>query len=275
MSIFCDNLPSAEKYVYVDEVGKLQLNFESAGITITVPEGGSRLDVHMEPNLDPVQVRNHVYGSGLSAHCYLHGLLPLHGSAVQVGEKAIIFTGDSGAGKSTLATAMVRQGYRLLSDDVCALEFRGRKASFAPPCISKGEASRKRHRRIRFGAGHHIHRVTTWHEGSLRDGAPRPRRRGRHSTHRCHLYATRVAGRVDSSQAGRRARGFPIGWGANSSRSSCRTPGIAWSTFQSPRHLLNTVPVHVLERPRDFSLLDQTAAYIQHHQASVESHTLL
>lgn len=45
----------------------------------------------------------------------------LHASAVEVNGKAMVFCGSSGAGKSTLAAALVQRGYRLITDDVCAI----------------------------------------------------------------------------------------------------------------------------------------------------------
>jgi hypothetical protein len=45
----------------------------------------------------------------------------LHASAVEVNGKAVVFCGSSGAGKSTLAAALVQRGYRLITDDVCAI----------------------------------------------------------------------------------------------------------------------------------------------------------
>ena len=45
-------------------------------------------------------------------------ILPLHGSAIAIDGKAYAIVGDSGAGKSTLASAFLKRGYQLLSDDV-------------------------------------------------------------------------------------------------------------------------------------------------------------
>jgi len=45
----------------------------------------------------------------------------LHGSAVQIGGQGVLFTGASGIGKSTLAAAFYEKGYRILTDDVCAV----------------------------------------------------------------------------------------------------------------------------------------------------------
>ena len=49
------------------------------------------------------------------------GYLVLHGSAVKIGDKAIIFSGKSGAGKSTLAAAFMQRGYIMLTDDLVVL----------------------------------------------------------------------------------------------------------------------------------------------------------
>jgi hypothetical protein len=59
-------------------------------------------------------------------------LFPLHGAAVLMEEDAVLLSGPSGAGKSTLATALVRRGHALLSDDVCPVEFRAGEAWLWP-----------------------------------------------------------------------------------------------------------------------------------------------
>jgi hypothetical protein len=45
-------------------------------------------------------------------------ILPLHGSAIVINDEAYAIVGNSGAGKSTLASAFLKKGYQLLSDDV-------------------------------------------------------------------------------------------------------------------------------------------------------------
>lgn len=46
------------------------------------------------------------------------GLLPLHCSAVEIDGSCIAFAGHSGSGKSTLAGAFLKNGYRILTDDI-------------------------------------------------------------------------------------------------------------------------------------------------------------
>ncbi len=49
------------------------------------------------------------------------GQIALHASAVRVNGKAVLFCGTSGAGKSTIAAALVKRGYPLVTDDLCAI----------------------------------------------------------------------------------------------------------------------------------------------------------
>ncbi len=54
---------------------------------------------------------------------FQRGLLLLHASSIQVGQEAYCFMGEPGAGKSTTASAFVKHGAQLLSDDLTAIAF--------------------------------------------------------------------------------------------------------------------------------------------------------
>jgi len=51
------------------------------------------------------------------------GDLILHGSAIAIDGRAMIFCGPSGAGKSTLAASLTNRGLRVVSDDLSRIEF--------------------------------------------------------------------------------------------------------------------------------------------------------
>jgi hypothetical protein len=85
-------------------------------------EDGRRILIQALASASPEKVRLFLLGSTMSALLYQRGLLPLHGSAVETRWGGMIFVGPQGSGKSTLAAQFHRQGYRLLSDDVCAVE---------------------------------------------------------------------------------------------------------------------------------------------------------
>jgi hypothetical protein len=67
------------------------------------------------------EVRLYLFGSAFGALLHQRGMLPLHGSAIEVHGSAVVFVGPSGCGKSTLAGAFHQRGYRLVADDICVL----------------------------------------------------------------------------------------------------------------------------------------------------------
>jgi hypothetical protein len=91
------------------------------GVARYLVEEGSRISVEPFEGSSPDEVRLFLMGSVIGALLYQRGLFPLHGSAVETRWGAMIFVGAQGAGKSTLAAQFHRRGYRLLSDDVCAV----------------------------------------------------------------------------------------------------------------------------------------------------------
>jgi len=56
--------------------------------------------------------------------------LLFHAAALEDHGKGVIIAADSGCGKTTLTLALVRQGFKFLSDDVAALEFNYYTAAF-------------------------------------------------------------------------------------------------------------------------------------------------
>jgi len=76
-------------------------------------------------------LRLFLLGSAWGALSYQRGWFPLHASVVQMGSGAVAFCAPSGGGKSSLAAWLAKQGYPLLSDDLCRLDV----ATGAPPQI--------------------------------------------------------------------------------------------------------------------------------------------
>ena len=81
-------------------------------------------EIIVDPILPPdtVDIVLFILGTGLGVISHQRGLLPLHASCVAFGDKAVAFAGDSGRGKSTIAAALLKQGGRLVSDDVAVVE---------------------------------------------------------------------------------------------------------------------------------------------------------
>jgi len=81
-----------------------------------------RIEVEPAPDVDDALLAFPLLGPVMALLLHQRGLLILHASAIAVGGKSAVFMGDKGAGKSTTASAMIRAGHRLLTDDVVALD---------------------------------------------------------------------------------------------------------------------------------------------------------
>jgi hypothetical protein len=95
---------------------------------------GRRITVDPADGADPKNVRLYLLGSAMGLLLHQRGVLPLHANAVEIEGRAFAFMGPSGAGKSTLAAWFHDQGYRVVADDVCAVQFDGRSR----PTVSQG-----------------------------------------------------------------------------------------------------------------------------------------
>ena len=83
---------------------------------------GREILIDPAPGVDEDSIRVFLLGSAFGALLFQRGLLVLHGNAIQIGERCMVFVGSSGAGKSTLAAAFMQRGYPVLADDVVAVD---------------------------------------------------------------------------------------------------------------------------------------------------------
>jgi hypothetical protein len=105
-------------------------NWQVAGdrILLRIPEvvrmildAGTTITWQCEAGTKPEDAAIFVIGSGFGLLTHQQSRCIMHGSAVAVGGKAMLFCGPSGAGKSTLAAALVAQGFGHVADDQCVL----------------------------------------------------------------------------------------------------------------------------------------------------------
>jgi hypothetical protein len=85
--------------------------------------GGNTIIVDSLDKVDEGLIRLYVLGSCMGAILMQRKILPLHGSAIEINGKAYAIVGHSGAGKSTLASAFLKNGFRLLSDDIIPVAY--------------------------------------------------------------------------------------------------------------------------------------------------------
>ena len=93
------------------------------GIAKYQVSGGNEIIIETCPGAEGTSVRLFLLGSIFAALLHQREMLPLHGSAVKVDGKCVIFAGLSGSGKSTTALAFIKRGYQMQADDVSAISF--------------------------------------------------------------------------------------------------------------------------------------------------------
>ncbi|MGF1601043.1 MAG: hypothetical protein ACFCU8_03325 [Thermosynechococcaceae cyanobacterium] len=95
------------------------------GVGVFLVNGGNHVTVIPAVHAPELQVRQALMGIVMALVLHQRNYLVLHGSAVSIEGKAIIFLADSGEGKSSMAAALYAQGYPLLTDDLTAIDLAG------------------------------------------------------------------------------------------------------------------------------------------------------
>lgn len=101
-----------------------------------IREGGQIL-IDPAPGASERNVRLFLLGSAIGALLHQRGLLPLHANAIDIGGRAVAFSGHSGAGKSTIAAWFHDRGHTILADDVCVIGFDESGRALAYPGIPR------------------------------------------------------------------------------------------------------------------------------------------
>lgn len=118
------HVPLEERWGELNDDG-LHLAGVATGVMRFQVRDGCEMTIEPEPGADLDYVRAIISGELMSAVLRQRGLLALHGSCVSDERGAVGFVGHSGWGKSTLAMRFVQHGYRLLCDDVLAVDLSG------------------------------------------------------------------------------------------------------------------------------------------------------
>lgn len=116
--------------------GVLCLAFDDTG-TFEVRPDERTITWYPGARRDGDAVRADILGRVLAVAVHAEGGLALHASAVSIGGRAIAFLGPKHAGKSTMAMSLVRQGARLLTDDMLGLRFDDRGVVQATPGVQR------------------------------------------------------------------------------------------------------------------------------------------
>lgn len=116
-------LPNCLKRGVTYEVAEQQFLLDLKDIARFYVSNGDSIII--EPKAGSVEgdIRLFLLGSCLGAILHQRKTLALHASAIVHDGKAVLFTGISGAGKSTTANAFRLCGHKILTDDICPIQF--------------------------------------------------------------------------------------------------------------------------------------------------------
>jgi hypothetical protein len=91
------------------------------GIARFLLSKGETIAYQLEAGAEADDLTAFLTGTAFGILLHQRGVVVLHASGVKVNGRAVLFMGASGAGKSTLATALVKRGYPLVTDDFCVV----------------------------------------------------------------------------------------------------------------------------------------------------------
>ncbi len=103
--------------------GTLDFTMSSGLMRCRIDPSGTHITVDPAPGALPEDVSAILCATAIPAALWLRGTLLIHAAAVVLPDssRAVAIAGPSGSGKSTLLHALLRQGARVLTDDVLAV----------------------------------------------------------------------------------------------------------------------------------------------------------
>lgn len=103
------------------DVARERMLVRIPGVARYLLEQGRRVVIAAEPDAAEDEVRAFLGTVIFGALLHQREDLVLHGSAVEIGGRAVAFLGFSGLGKSTLAAGFRQRGHAVLTDDLCVV----------------------------------------------------------------------------------------------------------------------------------------------------------
>jgi hypothetical protein len=102
------------------------------GVEFWLERGLGILWAQWPPSFSLENTLSYLVGPIMGLLLRFRGAVCLHASAVNIGDRAIVFVGAEGTGKSTTAAAFAEQGFPVLSDDIVALVDREQRFHVLP-----------------------------------------------------------------------------------------------------------------------------------------------
>ncbi len=102
----------------------------------------AHVTIALEPGATLDRALDFLKGTPLALLCHQWGLVPLEAACVAFAGRALVLGGPAGCGKTTLAMALAGRGFKLMGDQLCALEARAGAAPVIWPAFPEVRAWR-------------------------------------------------------------------------------------------------------------------------------------
>ena len=113
---------------------KNEFLLEVKGVASYYISNGNSIIIEPKENNDTDSIILFLFGSAFGALLFQRNILPLHASAFEYNNKAILLAGISGAGKSTLAAYFNSKGFPILADDISAIDLQNNVPTLNASC---------------------------------------------------------------------------------------------------------------------------------------------
>lgn len=117
LTYYSENLPQDIHCLFRTGV----LYFEMPGVGDFLIENGSKIIYSPAQDVSMELLSAYFMGPCMGGVLHQRGVHPLHCSCVADDRHVVMICGDSGAGKSTLASEFLKNGWKLMTDDVAAV----------------------------------------------------------------------------------------------------------------------------------------------------------
>ena len=109
---------------YQSSPGNLWLHIPGVGLFLI--SNGNEIRYQAEKTADEKTLGLFLSGTCMAALFHQRGMTALHAMAVKLNEEAVVFASASGEGKSLLAAAMHKKDYKIITDDLCVIDDKGK-----------------------------------------------------------------------------------------------------------------------------------------------------
>jgi hypothetical protein len=237
---------SEEAIVSFKEVGSFRIR------------GGTDIDIWKEPCADNRLLRMFLHGVVSAILLHQRGLLVLHGSCMAVRHRAVGFLGPSGSGKSTMAAVLHHRGHDILSEDIVPID-----SGYGRPVTYPGIPQLKLTADIITGLGYPEECMESLYPLS-NEFLYRYNRKLSSSEciHMRCIFVITDADRINIRPLSPRDGFMALMRNSYTATVIERTQGQA-SHFSQCSRLIETIPVCLLERPRDMGMLPDVARRVE------------